>query len=329
MALNDRLAIYLERVVSLEEENQQLERRIKEWYEKNAPQQLPDLSQYFMIIEELQKEIFDVRMKNAEVLLNTDNSRLAGDDLQSKYHIELSLCKTIEDDIVDLRRCLDRLTLERCDLEYRLEYLTEDLIVLKNTHSEEVKNLKEQLGARVHVEVDVAPAVDLKKTLSNMRIEYESLIERNLNDIEKWFITQSEELNRQMISGAEQLQMVKTEAIDLQHTIQNLEIDLQTQLSTISALEHTLAETDESYSFQLTEIQELVNNIEDDLAQMRYDVERQNYEYKILTDVKTRLEMEIATYKRLMEGEDIKLFGSITEEVRSELLFACDSRNYC
>lgn len=53
-----------------------------------------------------------------------------------------------------------------------------------------MKNLEEQLGARVHVELDMAPAVDLQKNLSDIRNEYESLMDRNLNDVEKWFFTQ-------------------------------------------------------------------------------------------------------------------------------------------
>ncbi|XP_077316044.1 keratin, type I cytoskeletal 19-like [Lithobates pipiens] len=305
MSLNDRLATYLDKVTSLKEENQQLERKIKEWYEKNAPQQLPDYSKNLKSIEELQRQIFDARMDNTQVLLHIDNARLAGDDLQSKYNMELSLRQAIETDVVDLRRHLDGLTLERCDLEFQLEHLTEDLMLLKKNHNEEVKNLEEQLGARVHVELDMAPAVDLQKNLSDIRNEYESLMDRNLNEVEKWFFTQSEELNSRIVSGAEQLETVKSEAIDLRHTAQHLEIDLQAQLSTISALEDTLAETKESYSSKLAEIQELINSIQADLAQMRYDLERQNHEYKILTNVKTRLEMEIATYKQLMEGEDL------------------------
>lgn len=57
MSLNDRLETYLEKVTSLKEENQQLERKIKEWYEKNAPQQLPDYSKNLKRIEELQREV--------------------------------------------------------------------------------------------------------------------------------------------------------------------------------------------------------------------------------------------------------------------------------
>ncbi|XP_075033255.1 keratin, type I cytoskeletal 17-like [Mixophyes fleayi] len=303
-ALNSRLATYLDKVATLEKENQQLERKIKEWYNKHAPQQLPDFNIYFSSIKELKKEIFSATIDNAQVRLHIDNARLAGDDLQNKYSMEFSVCNSIEVDLHTLRRGLDGLTLERSDLEFQIEYLTEELVSLNKNHEEEANSLKAQLGNRVNVEVDAPPAVDLSKVLLGIRNEYESLVEQNNKDVEIWFNTKSEELNCEMVSGCEQLQLVKSEATELRHTIQTLEIDLQTQLSTTSALEGTLAETEECYSSQLSQIQDMVNSIEAELEKLRHDLKHQNHEYKILMDVKSRLEMEITTYRRLLEGED-------------------------
>ena len=73
-----------------------------------------------------------------------------------------------------------------------------------------------------------------------------------------------------------------------------------------NSLEATLAETEARYSSQLAQMQGLISNVEAQLAEIRCDLERQNQEYQVLLDVKARLESEIATYRRLLEGEDCK-----------------------
>lgn len=54
--LNDRLASYLERVRSLEADNQRLEMRIREHLEKKGPQ-VRDWGHYFKTIEELRAQV--------------------------------------------------------------------------------------------------------------------------------------------------------------------------------------------------------------------------------------------------------------------------------
>ncbi|XP_072269748.1 keratin, type I cytoskeletal 19-like [Pyxicephalus adspersus] len=300
--LNDRLASYLEKVRSLEQENAQLERNIREWYERNQPSTIPDFSCYFRTIQELQSQISSASLENARIVLQIDNARLASDDFKNKYEMEMRLRNSVEADVNGLRRVLEEINRERCDLESQVQNLQEELLQMKRNHEEEVNSLRAQLGARVNVEVDAAPSVDLNRALSEIREQYENLMERNMRDTENMFLQRIEELNREMASGSEQLQSVQTEVIDLRRTVQTLEIELQSQLSMKSALEGTLAETEATFGAQLAQLQSLINNIESELAQIRGDLERQNHEYKILMDQKTHLEMEIATYKRLLEG---------------------------
>ncbi|PIO35151.1 hypothetical protein AB205_0172130, partial [Aquarana catesbeiana] len=304
--LNDRLASYLDKVRSLEQQNAQLERNIREWYERNQPSTLPDYSSFFRIIQELQGQISSTSVENARIVLQIDNARLAADDFRNKYEMERQLASSVEADVNGLRILLEEINREICHLQAQVENLQEELQLIKRNHGEEVNALQAQLGARVNVEVDAAPSADLNRTLFEIREQYENLMERNLREVETIFRQRTEELNREVSSGSEQLQSVQTEVIDLRHTIQTLEIELQSQLSLKSALENTLAETEATFGDQLAQLQCLINNVESQLTQMRSDLERQNQEYRILMDQKTHLEMEIATYKRLLEGHDIQ-----------------------
>ncbi|KAH0626846.1 hypothetical protein JD844_002100 [Phrynosoma platyrhinos] len=297
-SLNDRLASYLERVRCLEQENAHLECKIREWHESQAPYESTDFHSYYKIIEELKHQILCAKTENARLVLEIDNARLAADDFRTKYETELALHQCVESDIHGLRKILDEMTLSRADLEAQLESLKEEHLCLKKNHEEEANALRSKLGARVNVEVDAAPSCDLNKMLDEIRNQYECLAEKNRRDME--------ELNQQVVSSGEELQSCQSEITELRHTIQTLEIDLDAQQNMKNALECTLHETEARYSTQLAQLQGVISTIEGQLGDLRYDMERQSHEYKILLDLKTRLEAEISTYRRLLEGEDHK-----------------------
>ncbi|NXG15247.1 K1C19 protein, partial [Grallaria varia] len=310
--LNDRLASYLEKVRALEEANSDLETKIRNWYQKQGPSPARDYSPYFKTIEDLRDKILEATIDNARILLQIDNARLAADDFKTKFETEQGLRLSVEADINGLRRVLDELTLSRADLELQIEGLKEELAYLKKNHEEEMSALGGQVAGQVSVELDSAPGIDLSKVLADMRDQYEEMAEKNRKDAEAWFHSKTEELNREVAINTEQLQSSKSEVTDLRRSLQGLEIELQSQLSMKAALESTLADTEARYGAQLAQIQALVGSIEAQLAELRADVERQNTEYKILMDIKTRLEQEIATYRQLLEGQESQMVGSLS-----------------
>ncbi|KAL6084981.1 hypothetical protein STEG23_015093 [Scotinomys teguina] len=308
--LNDRLANYLEKVRALEAANADLEVKIRDWHLKQSPASPErDYSAYFKTIEELRSKILEATTDNNRVILEIDNARLAADDFRLKYENELTLRQSVEADINGLRRVLDELTLSKTDLEMQIESLNEELVYLKKNHEEEMKEFSNQVVGQVNVEMDATPGIDLTRVLAEMREQYEALAEKNRRDAEEWFQRQSAELSKEVSSSAAMIQTSKTEITELRRTLQGLEIELQSQLSMKAGLEGTLAETECRYALQLQQIQALISSIEAQLSELRSEMECQNQEYKMLLDIKTRLEQEIATYRSLLEGQDSKMTG--------------------
>ncbi|XP_036693767.1 keratin, type I cytoskeletal 13 [Balaenoptera musculus] len=306
--LNERLASYLGKVRALEEANTDLEKKIHDWYLKKSPvSQEHDYSPYFKTIEDLRGKILAATIDNNHIILEIDNSRLAADDFRLKYENELALRQSVEADTNGLRRVMDELTLLKTDLEMQIENLTEELTYMKKNHEEEMKEFRNQVVGQVNVEMDATPGIDLTHVLTEMREQYEAMAEKNRRDAEEWFRGKSAELTKEVSSSTAVIQTSKTEITELRHTLQGLEIELQSQLSMKAGLESTLAETECRYALQLQHIQGLISSVEAQLSELRNEMECQNQEYRMLLDIKARLEQEIATYRSLLEGQDARL----------------------
>uniref|UniRef100_A0A8C2VV97 Keratin 39 n=1 Tax=Chinchilla lanigera TaxID=34839 RepID=A0A8C2VV97_CHILA len=305
--LNDRLANYLEKVRELEGENAALERRIQEECNKEHPALCPDYLSYYTVIEELQQKILCTKAENSRLVSQIDNTKLTADDLRAKCEAEVSLRQLVEADANALRQILDALALGKADLEVRVQSLKEELLCLKTSHEEEVSSLQCQLGDRLNIEVTAAPSADLNQILHKMRCQYESIMETNRKDMEQWFNTQMEELNQQVVTSSQQQQSCQAELIELRRTVNALEMERQAQHRMRDSQERILEETEASYTALLSQIQSLIHNLEAQLAEIRSALERQNQDYEILLGTKSQLECEIATYRSLLEGWDVKL----------------------
>merc|ERR1712235_159811 len=301
--LNDRLASYLEKVRTLEKENGRLEKQIREWYEKRTVI-AHDYSSYFAIINDLKDKISFASRCNAKTVLDIDNAKLAADDFKMKYENEQAMRLAVEADINGLRRVLDEMNLTRSDLEMQYEGLKDELIMLKRNHKEELALMRTQMGGQVNVEVDAAPSTDLNAAMTEIREHYEAAAAKNRRELESWYQGKMAVVETEVVTHNESLMLSRTELKELKSTLQRLQIELQSNLSMKSSLEESLMEIQGRYSSQLSCLQDTVTSLENQLSQLHANIAANRQDYDMLLDIKTRLEMEIAEYRRLLDGED-------------------------
>merc|ERR1712007_55690 len=106
--------------------------------------------------------------------------------------------------------------------------------------------------------------------------------------------------------GIESVSVIQTSSLEVKeskNTLMTLELELQSLLSMKSSLELNLAELEGRYGAMMMSLQGQVVSLEGQLTQIRADTVKTGEEYRTLLDIKSRLEMEIGEYRRLLEGE--------------------------
>nr|XP_008537344.1 PREDICTED: keratin, type I cytoskeletal 18 isoform X1 [Equus przewalskii] len=325
--LNDRLASYLERVRSLETENRRLESKIREHLEKKGPQ-IRDWGPYLKTIEELRAQIFANSVDNARIVLQIDNARLAADDFRVKYETELAMRQSVESDIHGLRKVIDDTNVTRLQLETEIEALKEELLFMKKNHEEEVKSLQNQItNSGLTVELDAPKSQDLSKIMADIRAQYEELARKNREELDKYWSQQIEESTIVVTTRTKEIGTAEATLKELRHTVQSLEIDLNSMRNLKASLENNLREVEARFAMQMQQLNEILRHLESELAQTRAEGQRQTQEYEALLNIKIKLEAEIATYRRLLEaGEDFSLGDALDSSSSSQTIQKITSR---
>lgn len=248
-------------------------------------------------------------ISNAQKMVAVDNSRLTVDDFKTKYEMELSLRKTVENDINGLRELKRQAELDHEMLEHDVANLEEEMTHLKKTHEEELAEMRNQMAGTVTVEVDSAPSVDLNHILTNMRFDYEQIMKRNKQETEAWYQNQVEAHKGEVTQTIQTVQTSKSETRELQQKCQSLRSELDALHSVKASLEAAVCATEARYQEKLHGIVVLAAQMEAELAGLRGDIMQQSQDYKKLFNIKVKLEAEIATYRQLLEGTDIGVKG--------------------
>ncbi|KAJ8416703.1 hypothetical protein AAFF_G00325810 [Aldrovandia affinis] len=301
--LNERLDKYLSRVRTLEVSNKSLEDQIKEILLKRGINNERDWDAHEKPLADLRKQIRDMTMENARLLLRIDNARLASDDFKVKGDAEQATRKAVEKDVGGLRKIIDDTNINRMQVESEIESLREEIIYLKKSHEEEVACLREQIRqSNVTVQMDSRKGNDLSDIIAKTREQYEKVAKRNREDTEAWYESRFDNIKAEVTENTEMLQKERSELNELRRQRQSLEIDLQGLYSLIRSLENTLTETENRNGQLMSQLNDRLLRLEKELGQLRAQMERQAADYQALLNIKMKLEGEIANYRHLLEG---------------------------